>query len=147
MLLRVVSLRLREIALRILHELGLGCLAAEAVGLALHGSVDRAIRLHVFAHGETLRAHVVELTLGGSPASSPWPDQAPRRPRGQNLCTLSCSSPNRWGGVCGDPFKIQLYGQLVWSVGDSSHARDEESLWWSCVLLPGFGVNSRRWAH
>jgi len=48
MLLRVVSLRLRKIALRVLHELGLGCLAAEAVGLALDGSVDRAIRLHVF---------------------------------------------------------------------------------------------------
>ena len=64
MLLRVVSLRLREIALRVLHELGLGRFVAEAVGLALDGCIDRAIRLHVFTHGETLRAHVVELTLG-----------------------------------------------------------------------------------
>ena len=40
MLFRVVFLRLREIARRVLHELSLGVLVTEAVGLSVEGRVD-----------------------------------------------------------------------------------------------------------
>src|SRR6187401_1517088 len=63
MLALVIGLRLREIAFRVLHKGGLSFLIAEAVSLALDGRIDRAIRGRVFAHGETLGAHVIELTF------------------------------------------------------------------------------------
>jgi hypothetical protein len=40
MLLRVIGLRLGEIARRVLHELGHGLLAAEAIGLALEPRIN-----------------------------------------------------------------------------------------------------------
>ena len=40
----VIGLRLRHVALGVLHKLGLGCLAAEAVGLAIDHGADRTIR-------------------------------------------------------------------------------------------------------
>ena len=61
MLAGIIGLRLREIALGVLHELGLGRLVAEAVGLAVKGRVDRTVRLDVLAASKALRAHVVEL--------------------------------------------------------------------------------------
>jgi len=66
MLLRVVGLCLGEIARRVCHELGQGRLVAEAIGLALDLRIDGAVRFYVLAVCETLGAHVVELTLGGS---------------------------------------------------------------------------------
>jgi len=67
MFFRVVFLRFREITLRVLHELSLGVLVAEAVGLSVKGRVDRAVRLDLLADGKTLRTHVVELA-GGDPS-------------------------------------------------------------------------------
>jgi hypothetical protein len=46
-------------------ELGLGRLAAEAVGLATNARLDRAVRVDVLAESEALRAHVVELAGRG----------------------------------------------------------------------------------
>jgi hypothetical protein len=63
MLALVIGLRLREIAFRVLHKGGLSFLIAEAVSLALDRRIDRAIRGGVFAHGETLGAHVIKLTF------------------------------------------------------------------------------------
>jgi len=65
MLAGIIGMRLREIALGILHELGLGRLVAEAVGLAFNGRVDRTVRLDVLAASKALRAHVVELAGHG----------------------------------------------------------------------------------
>ena len=61
MLFGVIGLRLREIALGVLHELGLGCFVAEAVGLAIKGRVDRTVRLDLLAASKPLRTHVVVL--------------------------------------------------------------------------------------
>src|SRR5262249_28539361 len=63
MLALVIGLRLREIAFRVLHEVRLSLLIAEAVSLALDRRIDRAIRGGVFAHGETFGAHVIKLTF------------------------------------------------------------------------------------
>src|SRR4029453_13040160 len=60
-LLRVIGLRLSEISLRGLHELGLGLFTAEAIGLASNLPIDGAVGLYVLAHRETHRAHVVVL--------------------------------------------------------------------------------------
>src|SRR5680860_1413515 len=60
-LLRVVGLRLSEIGLRGLHELGLSLCTAEAIGLASNLPIDGAVGLYVLAHCEAHRAHVVVL--------------------------------------------------------------------------------------
>ena len=65
MLLRVIGLRLGEIARRVLHELGHGLLAAEAIGLALKLLIDGAVGLYVLAGRETHRAHVAILAGHG----------------------------------------------------------------------------------
>jgi hypothetical protein len=57
----VIGLRLRHVALGVLHELSLGRLVAEAVGLTVNVGVDRTVRLDGLAHSKALRAHVVEL--------------------------------------------------------------------------------------
>ena len=49
MLAGIIGLRLREIALGVLHKLSLGRLVAEAVGLAVKGRVDRTVRLDLLA--------------------------------------------------------------------------------------------------
>ena len=43
----VISLRLGHVALGVLHKVSLGLLAAEAVGLAANGRVDRTVRIDV----------------------------------------------------------------------------------------------------
>jgi hypothetical protein len=48
------------IARRIFHELGLGSLISEAVGLAVDLSINRAVGLDLLAHGSAHCAHVVE---------------------------------------------------------------------------------------
>lgn len=57
MLGRVVRLRLGEIAVRILHEVRLGLLIAEAISLALNGRIDGAIRFDVLMQSEALRTY------------------------------------------------------------------------------------------
>ena len=49
MLALVIGLRLRHVARGVLHELGHGFLAPEAIGLALNLRVDGAVRSNVFA--------------------------------------------------------------------------------------------------
>jgi hypothetical protein len=51
---RIVGFSLGEIAGRVLHEDDLGCLVAEAKGLAVDRRIDGAIRLYVFAESQTL---------------------------------------------------------------------------------------------
>ena len=63
--LRIVRLRLGEIARRILHKLGHGDLIYEAVGLALKLRIDGAVGLHVLAKGKAHRAPVTELAGHG----------------------------------------------------------------------------------
>ena len=58
--LRIVSLRLGEILVRVLHELSHGLLTA-AIGLALKLRIDGAFGLNVFAEREPHRAHVALL--------------------------------------------------------------------------------------
>src|SRR5262249_10008861 len=53
---------LGEIGVGVLHELRLGLLIAEAIGLALDGAIDRAVGLHLFTVGKTPAAHIVELS-------------------------------------------------------------------------------------
>jgi hypothetical protein len=65
MLLCVESLRLREIARGVFHEVAHGLLTAEAIGLALNLRVDRAVRIYVFAQREAFCTHVVELAGQG----------------------------------------------------------------------------------
>jgi len=54
-----------QISSRVLHEIGLGLLAAKAVGLALERRIDRAIRLYVFVVGKAPGTLVVELASCG----------------------------------------------------------------------------------
>jgi hypothetical protein len=54
-----------QISSRVLHEVGLGLLAAKAVGLALERRIDRAIRLYVFVVGKAPGTLVVELASCG----------------------------------------------------------------------------------
>ena len=54
-----------EIAVRVLHEVGLGLLAAKAVGPASVRRTDRAIRLYVLMVGKAPRTLVVELASRG----------------------------------------------------------------------------------
>jgi hypothetical protein len=61
MLLRIVSLRLGEILVRVLHELSHGLLTAEAIGLALKLRIDGAVGLNVFAERVPHRADVALL--------------------------------------------------------------------------------------
>jgi len=58
-------MRLREIFLGVLHELGHGLLTAEAISLALELRIDGAVRLYVLAGRKTLRAHITEFTSYG----------------------------------------------------------------------------------
>src|SRR5262245_30739102 len=62
MLLRVISLRFREVARRVGHELGQRRRAAEAIGLALELRTNCAIGWYVFTHCKSHRAHVAVLT-------------------------------------------------------------------------------------
>jgi hypothetical protein len=57
----IKGLSLLEVCVRAFHEVGLGVLAAEAVGATLYRRVDGAICLHVLVVGEAPRTHVVEL--------------------------------------------------------------------------------------
>ena len=57
MLGRVARLRLGEIAVRILHEVRLGLLIAEAISLALNGRIEGAIRFDVLMQSEALRTY------------------------------------------------------------------------------------------
>jgi hypothetical protein len=50
-----------QISSRVLHEVGLGLLAAKAVGPAPERRIDRAIRLYVFMVGKAPGTHVAEL--------------------------------------------------------------------------------------
>src|SRR5262245_64476928 len=63
--LRIVRLRLGEIARRILHELGHSDLIYEAVGLALKLRIYGAIGLYVLAHCKAHGAPVAELAGHG----------------------------------------------------------------------------------
>lgn len=56
MLGRVARLRLGEIAVRILHEVRLGLLIAEAIS-PLNGRIDGAIRFDVLMQSEALRTY------------------------------------------------------------------------------------------
>src|SRR6188472_848418 len=60
----VEGLGLGKIGVRILHELRLGLLVAEAVGLALDRRIDGAIRLHALMIGKAPAAHIAELAGG-----------------------------------------------------------------------------------
>src|SRR5262245_16256270 len=62
---RVVCLRLGQIAFRILHEVGFGLVAAEAVGLSPNLRVDRAVRGDVLAERKPHRTHIVVLAGDG----------------------------------------------------------------------------------
>ena len=57
----IEGLSFGQIGGRVLHEVGFGLLAAEAIGLAPNRRVDGAIRRYVFVIGETPGTHVVEL--------------------------------------------------------------------------------------
>ena len=81
MLLRVVGLRLSEIARRVCHELGQGRLVAEAVGLALNLHIDGAVRLYVLAVCEAHRAHVRVLAGHGESCSGHADDESAREDR------------------------------------------------------------------
>jgi hypothetical protein len=63
LLLLVGALRLGDIGLRILHELGLGCLAAEAISLAADLPIDGAVRFYLLARGEALLNGIAALVL------------------------------------------------------------------------------------
>lgn len=65
MLAGIIGLRLREIARGVLHELGLGVLAAEAIGLASNLPIDGAVGFYVFAECEPHCAHVAVLAGHG----------------------------------------------------------------------------------
>ena len=54
-----------QISSWVLHEVGLGLLAAKAVGLALERRIDRAIRRYVFVIGKTPGTHIAELASRG----------------------------------------------------------------------------------
>ncbi len=56
---------LGEVALRVLHELAHGFLAAETIGLALQLRADRAVSVDLLARGETHGAHIVVLAGEG----------------------------------------------------------------------------------
>ena len=65
----IKGLSLLQVCVRAFHEVGLGVLAAEAVGATLYRRVDGAICLHVLVVGEAPRTHVVELAshrIGGT---------------------------------------------------------------------------------
>ena len=76
----VILLRLSHVALGVLHKHRLGLLIAEAIGLAVDHSVDRAIRLDDLAKSEALRTHVVELAGRGHS----------RRSQTKHKCACKC---------------------------------------------------------
>ena len=125
MLLRVVGLRLREIALRVLQEGLLGFLVAEAISLARDRRIDRAIRLHVFAHSEPW-VHMLSnspLVAASVAVARPSTKAAARAELMYVLMLISC----QWG-VCGDPFRhnCTLVGS---SVGDPGHVFVAVLIW------------------
>jgi len=61
----IEGLSFGQIASGVLQEVGLGLLAAKAIGLALDRRVDGAIRRYVFVIGETPGTHVAELAGRG----------------------------------------------------------------------------------
>lgn len=70
MLGRVARLRLGEIAVRILHEVRLGLLIAEAISLALNGRIEGAIRFDVLMQSEALRTYCRFAVCGGNAAAA-----------------------------------------------------------------------------
>src|SRR5215813_6947062 len=96
MLRRVVGLRLREIILRVRHELGHGLFAAEAIGLAIKLSIDGAVGLYVFAHGKGHCALVAKLAVQGQR----WRGETKQenaRSSGLDIRSNHRSSPWGWG--------------------------------------------------
>jgi hypothetical protein len=61
----IEGLGLSQIGVRALHEIVLGLLTAEAVGLALYRRIDGAIRLYVFLIGEAPGTHIGKLACHG----------------------------------------------------------------------------------
>jgi hypothetical protein len=59
----IEGLSFGKIASSVLHKVGFGLLAAEAVGLAFDRRVNGAIRRHVFVIGETPGTHVAEFAV------------------------------------------------------------------------------------
>jgi hypothetical protein len=75
----IEGLSLGEIATRVLHEVGLGLLAAKAVSPASERRIDGAIRLYVLMIGKTPGTHIAE--LGQSPHKPWWQVQARVQPQ------------------------------------------------------------------
>src|SRR5262245_11636911 len=90
---RVICLRLGQIAFRILHEVSLGLLAAEAVGLSANLLVDRAVRGDVLAERKAHRTHIVVLAGDGQSRRGHAEQEGAGKRRHHNLSHDSLSLP------------------------------------------------------
>src|SRR6185437_5710454 len=92
----IEGLGLSQIGIGTLHELALGVLAAEAVGLALEARTNGAIRLHVLVIGKAPTAHIVELT-GCREGRRGEAKADGGSERGRGYCPCHDVSPGSWG--------------------------------------------------